>query len=191
MEGSGLASASIAAFLNELSLLEYKMKVHYPIVMYEIIECENQYTDLQSRIMSIVDRPFTTYMLKKGRYTFSQLVKTKKSCQVIGVEPGVEIEIEHGIQISRPLDSEFELDFEREREIAVHFENILFCSKGSQVRVHKGGIGTFYRCKFSNQILEEDYKFKENIDIFYQRFLSNIDMKDKNIAQASSYHKAE
>ncbi|CAC5386847.1 unnamed protein product [Mytilus coruscus] len=155
------------------------MKVYYPILMSTIIECENLFTDLQFQIMSIVDRPFTTYILKKGRYIFSQLVKTTKSCQVIGLEPGVEIEIEHGIQISRPLDSSFAIDFEREREIAVHFENILFRSKGSQVRVEKGGIGTFYRCKFLKQCLDEEFKFEEHIDTFYKRFLSFINMEDK------------
>ncbi|CAG2203968.1 unnamed protein product [Mytilus edulis] len=182
MEGSGIASASIAAFLHEQCLLEYKMKIHYPILMYKILDCANQHTNLSPQIMSIMDRPFTTYLLKKGRYTFSHPVQTTNSCQVIGVEIGVEIDIGLGIQISRPPNSAFAIDFEREREISVHFENILFCSKGSPVRVDNGGIGTFYRCKFSNQfpINEEEYKCEENIDTFHQRFLNIVNMVNKS-----------
>ncbi|CAG2232117.1 STIP1 [Mytilus edulis] len=96
MEGSGRSSACIASFLKKECLLEYKMKVNYPILLYKIIDGENLYNNLRDRIMSLVESPFTTYMLKKGRYTFTQLLKTLKSCQVIGVEPGVEIDIELG-----------------------------------------------------------------------------------------------
>ncbi|CAC5386842.1 unnamed protein product [Mytilus coruscus] len=182
MEGSGRSSACIASFLKKECLLEYKMKVNYPILLYKIIDGENLYNNLRDRIMSIVESPFTTYMLKKGRYIFTQLLKTLKSCQVIGVEPGVEIDIGIGIYISRPLDADFNINFEREREITVHFENISFFSKNSQVRVEKGGIASFYRCSFSNQFPLDEAKFKcdENIDLFYPMFLRIINNIDKN-----------
>jgi hypothetical protein len=36
MESAGLASACIAANLNKDCLLEYKMKINYPVIKYKL-----------------------------------------------------------------------------------------------------------------------------------------------------------
>ncbi|VDI48370.1 Hypothetical predicted protein [Mytilus galloprovincialis] len=143
MEGSGLGSACIAAQLNEECLLRYKMKIHYPIISYIMVD--NQ-LPLSKYIKCIENRPGTTYMLKKGHYIFDELVATTKSCQIIGVEVGVEIDIGPGICICKLPESAFAIEFEHEPVITLHFENISFITKYGQFTIKENSVATFYRC---------------------------------------------
>lgn len=170
MEGSGLGSACIAAHLNEECLLRYKMKINYPIISYKMVD--NQ-LPLSEYIMCIEDRPGTTYMLKKGLYIFDKLVATTKSCQIIGVEVGVEIDIDPGICICKLPESAFAIEFEHEPVITLHFENISFIAKYGKFNIMENSVATFYRCNFKNEIpIDENlYKNWKNIDNFYLMFL--------------------
>jgi hypothetical protein len=65
MGSAGLASACIAANLNKDCLLEYEMKINYPVINYKFVtEKEN----LGDAIAGLTDRPFTTCILQKGHY---------------------------------------------------------------------------------------------------------------------------
>ncbi|CAC5390663.1 unnamed protein product [Mytilus coruscus] len=188
MEGSGLGSACIAAKLNEECLLRYKMKIHYPIISYKMVD--NQ-LPLSKYIMCIEDRPGTTYMLKKGHYIFDKLVATTKSCQIIGVEVGVEIDIGPGICICKLPDSAFAIEFEHEPEITLHFENISFIAKHGQLNIKENCVATFYRCNFKNEfpIEENPYKNMQNTDYFYSMFLNRFGNVNKSTPSfiASTY----
>jgi hypothetical protein len=66
MGSAGLASACIAGTLNKDCLLEYEMKINYPVINYKFVtEKEN----LGDAIAGLTDRPFTTCILQKGHYS--------------------------------------------------------------------------------------------------------------------------
>ena len=146
-ETVGLASACIAANLNEEVLVEYKMKINYPLIVFTIIENQN---DLSSEISSIHRRPYTTLLLKNGYYRLTERVITTKSVQIIGMNDNVEIYLNHCLEITRQPDSAFNITFKRERQIHIHFENLSFVSGSAQIGVHSNATATFYKCKISN-----------------------------------------
>jgi hypothetical protein len=76
MESVGLASASIATYKDKTCLLEFKMKITYPVINYKIVEKPERLGD---EIMSMTNRPFITLMLRRGRYTINTIVITTKS----------------------------------------------------------------------------------------------------------------
>jgi tetratricopeptide (TPR) repeat protein len=147
MESVGLASASIATYMDKTCLLEFKMKITYPVINYKIVEKPER---LGYDIMSMTDRPFITLMLRKGRYTFSKTVITTKSVQLIGIEDGVEINTGIAFCVCRPPKQILAVDIEIEQTIHVHFENIFFVSERCQIQIQSNSIATFYQCKFSN-----------------------------------------
>jgi hypothetical protein len=65
MEAAGLASACIAGNLNKDCLLEYKMKINYPVINYKFV---SEKDNLGDAIEELRDRPFTTCILQKGHY---------------------------------------------------------------------------------------------------------------------------
>ncbi|CAC5360147.1 unnamed protein product [Mytilus coruscus] len=146
MEAMGLASACIASYKYPPCLLQYDMKISYPIINYQMVERPEC---LQQDIMSLTDRPFTTLMLRKGRYTINEPLMTTKSIQVIGIEDGVDIDTGPGLQIIRLSKGDFTVDIEPEQTIKTHFEKVNFVS-GNHITVHENCIATFYNCKFSN-----------------------------------------
>ncbi|XP_053407049.1 uncharacterized protein LOC123544790 isoform X1 [Mercenaria mercenaria] len=146
-ESVGLAAAAVAGHLNERCLLEYKMKIEYPVVRFMIIDDERK---LGQNITSLLIRPFTTLLLKKGRYTLSYEDITTKSIQIIGIDDEVEIHNPNVLNLTSPEKSWFRVDFKVESQINIHFENVFFSSGSEQVRVWKGIHATFYRCRFSN-----------------------------------------
>ena len=147
MEAAGLASACIAGNLNKDCLLEYKMKINYPVINYKFVtEKEN----LGDAIAELRDRPFTTCILQKGHYYLEGGVLTTKSVQVIGLETGVHIDTGRGLLISPISVDNFEFEFNCETNITVHFENVNFTAGGSQISVIRNAVATFYRCMFSN-----------------------------------------
>lgn len=179
MEGAGLGSACIAAKLNEKCLLEYKLKICYPIMNYIMID---SHAFLHTNIMSIEHRPGMTYMLRRGTYVFKQLVTTTKSCQIVGVEAGVEIYLGPGLSICKLPASAFPYVFEHEPEITLHFENISFITKHGQVKVKENCVATFYRCNFKSevQIDENLTKTTENTDTFYFNVLTTFNNNKKD-----------
>ncbi|CAC5376234.1 STIP1 [Mytilus coruscus] len=142
-----LASACIAAELNDECLLEYKMKINYPLVVYKIIQKSD---DLGLEISSLEQRPYTSLLLKSGYYKLLDPVVTTKSVQIIGIEDNVEIDLKHCFLIFRQPDSSFVITFQREKQIHIHFENVSFVSGSAQIGVLSNAIATFYRCKISN-----------------------------------------
>ncbi|XP_063405158.1 uncharacterized protein LOC134688391 [Mytilus trossulus] len=146
MEAMGLASACIASYKYPPCLLEYNMKISYPIINYQIVERPEC---LQQDIMSLTDRPFTTLLLRKGLYTFNEPLITTKSIQVIGIEDDVDIDTGPGLQICRLPKGAFPVDIEPEQTIKTHFEKVNFVS-GNHITVLENSIATFYNCKFSN-----------------------------------------
>jgi hypothetical protein len=57
MKSVGLASASIATYMDKTCLWKFKMKITYPLINYKIVE---QPERLGYEIMSMTDRPFIT-----------------------------------------------------------------------------------------------------------------------------------
>ncbi|CAC5416517.1 unnamed protein product [Mytilus coruscus] len=147
MEAVGLASACIAAYKNKLCLGKYKMKICYPIINYKMIERPER---LCQEIMLLTDRPFTTIMLRQGRYTIREPLATTKSIQVIGVEEGIEIDTGKNFNICQLPKNFLTVDIEPENTIHAHFENIKFLQGGCQITVSNNSVATFYKCKFSN-----------------------------------------
>ncbi|CAC5411598.1 unnamed protein product [Mytilus coruscus] len=145
MQAMGLASACIASNKYPQCLLEYNMKICYPIIYYKIVERPEC---LRQEIMSLFDRPYTTLMLRKGRYVFNEPLITTKSIQVIGIEDGVEFDTGQIFQICCTPEM-FTDDVEPEQTINTHFENINFVS-GNQITVNKNSVATFYKCSFGN-----------------------------------------
>ena len=146
MEATGLASASIAAHLNPRCNLEFKMKMHYPVVVYKLIKDSKT---LQREYATIMQRHFTTLLLQKGQYNIGRLV-VPRSIQIVGIEEGVEIFIDGELQIMRPSPEMIDVDFEPENELYVHFERVHFISGGGTIVVCSGTVISFYGCKFSN-----------------------------------------
>ncbi|CAG2196360.1 unnamed protein product [Mytilus edulis] len=147
MKAVGIASACIASYKNNVCRSEYKMKICYPVLNYKMVDNPES---LRQEIMALVDSPFTTLMLRQGRYTIRQPVVTTKSIQVIGVEEGVEIDTGNGFCVCRIPSDGFPGHIEPEDTIYAHFENITFLKGGSQIGVKFNSVATFYRCKFSN-----------------------------------------
>ena len=147
MKSVGLASASIATYMDKTCLWKFKMNITYPLINYKIVE---QPERLGYEIMSMTDRPFITLMLRKGRYTFNNIVRTTKSVQLIGIEDGVEINAGIAFRVCRPSKQILAVDIDIEQTIHVHFENIFFVSEGNQIQIQSNSIATFYQCKFSN-----------------------------------------
>ncbi|XP_076079299.1 uncharacterized protein LOC143049581 [Mytilus galloprovincialis] len=147
MKAVGIASACIASYKNNVCRSEYKMKICYPVLNYKMVDNPES---LSQEIMALVDSPFTTLMLRQGRYTIRQQVFTTKSIQVIGVEEGVEIDTGNGFWICRIPSDGLPGHIEPEDTIYAHFENIRFLKGGSQIGVKFNSVATFYRCKFSN-----------------------------------------
>ncbi|XP_071133358.1 uncharacterized protein [Mytilus edulis] len=145
MQAMGLASACIASHKYPPCLLEYNMKICYPIVYYKMIERPER---LLQNIMSFFDRPYTTLLLRKGQYVFNEPLITTKSIQVIGIEDGVEFNTGEYFDI-KCASKWFTDDIEPEQTINTHFENISFVS-GNQITVNKNTVATFYKCKFTN-----------------------------------------
>ncbi|XP_063403668.1 uncharacterized protein LOC134687361 [Mytilus trossulus] len=146
-EKVGLASACIAAELNDECLLEYKMKIYYPLVVFKIIQKSD---DLGLEISSLEQRPNTTLLLKSGYYRILYPVVTTQSLQIIGIEDNVEIYLQYSLLITRQPDSSFTISFHREKQIHIHFENVSFVTGSAQIGVLSDAIATFYRCKISN-----------------------------------------
>ena len=142
----GLASASIAAHLNEDCLVRYKMKINYPIVVFKVITCDD---NLENCIVDLTDTPHTTLLLRRGHYKMKDPVITKKSFQIVGIEDGVTIRSEY-INVTRLPDEAFVIKFKRENCIHAHFENVTFIPGSDQILVANRAIATFYKCKLSN-----------------------------------------
>lgn len=146
-ESVGLAAASVAGFLDTKCLLEYKMKIEYPLVRYKKIEDPS---DLGRNISSLLNMSFTTLLLKKGQYNIEPMDFTTKSIQVIGIESGVEIVAKSGFRFFRPSSSIFTVKYSVEETIHVHFENVTFGACSGQLSVMEHVTATFSRCRFSN-----------------------------------------
>ena len=91
MEADGLASACIAASLNKYCLLEYKMKINYPVINYKFV---TEKDNLGEAVAELTDRLFTTCILQKGHYCLEGGTYTTKSVPVIVLETGVHIDPE-------------------------------------------------------------------------------------------------
>ncbi|XP_060567345.1 uncharacterized protein LOC132726094 [Ruditapes philippinarum] len=146
-ESAGLAAAAVAGHLNKHCLLEYRMKIEYPVVRYKIITNKSE---LGNEISSMMNRTYTTLLLRRGRYQIA-LDKgeiTTKSVQVIGVEDGVEIESAMGIALINP--KKYLPDIKIEQEIKIYFENVSFTNETGQILVSANVNAIFYRCRFSN-----------------------------------------
>ncbi|CAG2195420.1 unnamed protein product [Mytilus edulis] len=146
-EKVGLASACIAANLNSKVLVEYNMKVNYPLVVYKIIENSS---DLCSEISSIQGRPYSTILLKSGYYTLTDHVIISKSIQIIGIDNNVEIDLKNYLQIFNLPTSVFSIHFKSEWQIHIHFENLSFVPNSAQIGILSNATATFYKCKISN-----------------------------------------
>ncbi|CAC5360154.1 unnamed protein product [Mytilus coruscus] len=118
MESVGLASACIASHKNKVCLVEHKMKMCYPILNYKMIERPES---LCHEIMSLTDKPFTTLMLRQGRYEIREILTTTKSILVIGVEEGVEINTGGSFNICRLPKDVLTVDIEPEKNYSCAF----------------------------------------------------------------------
>lgn len=145
-EAVGLAAAAVAAHYNKQCLLEYKLKIHYPVVRYRMIENEK---DLSSSIGSLINMAHTTLLLRKGKYKINpDGPPLTKGVQIIGIEENVEIL--GNFCFYKPDKAMFTVDIIIEPQINVHFENVSFPENTRQIQVCSGIRGTFYRCRFSN-----------------------------------------
>ncbi|XP_063405090.1 uncharacterized protein LOC134688362 [Mytilus trossulus] len=149
MEAIGYASASIAAYKDERCLREHGIRVCYPRLSYKMIEVPEF---LSEEIMLLTDRPFTTLILRKGRYIIREPLFTTKSIQVVGIEEGVEIDTGPFFQIcvARKLKGHSIDDTHPGNSIHAHFENIKFLKGGCQITVTNNSVATFNKCSFSN-----------------------------------------
>ena len=129
MEASGLASASVATYMDPKCGLEFKMKILYPVLLTKLVEDSKSLT---KEFYNIFDRPYTTLLLPKGQYSIG-CIPTTKSIQIIGIDDQVEILIDGTLEIFRPTSEMFLLDFTPEKEIYVHFENVCFVRGGGQI----------------------------------------------------------
>jgi hypothetical protein len=69
-------------------LLEYKMKINYPVINYKFV---TEKDNLGDAIAELTDRPFETCILQKGQYYLEGEKYAAKSVQIIGPETGVHI----------------------------------------------------------------------------------------------------
>ena len=145
-ERVGLASASIAANLNRNCLVDYQMKIEYPIIVYRILTCKDNLEDI---ISALDPRPYTTLLLSSGQYHLNK-VMTTKSAQIISIEDDVEIFLKNHICIYRYPDEVFKINLKRQKEIFMHFENIHFIRDCARIVVENNTFATFFKCKLSN-----------------------------------------
>ncbi|XP_045188920.2 uncharacterized protein LOC123546576 [Mercenaria mercenaria] len=146
-ESAGLAAAAVAGYLNNQCLLEYRMKIEYPVVRFKIIEDQST---LGQEMVSMMNRAYTTLLLRKGSYKIN-LYKAEiatKSVQIIGIEEGVEIHSPLGVSLIHP--SKISSKFQFETDINVFFENVTFPNETGQIFVDGRVNATFYRCVLSN-----------------------------------------
>ena len=146
MEAAGLASASVAGFLNPKCKLEFKMKMFYPILVSRVVEDSKSLND---EFATLCNQPFTTLLLKKGRYDMGGF-SAAKNIQVIGIDKEVDIFIQGELQIFPPIKEMLPAYLVPEKEIQVHFENIAFIKGGGEIVAHHGTTLIFSRCRFSN-----------------------------------------
>ncbi|WAR07910.1 STIP1-like protein [Mya arenaria] len=145
----GLAAAYVAGYYNKDCLMEFKMRVEYPVVRYKIISNENE---LNNEVSYLMNMSFTTLLLKKGVYTLSGLQETgvTKSVQIIGIEDSVKINANIGL-LQLPHESMFAADdYKIPSCVSVHFENVLFVESSERVCVGPNVVATFLRCTFRN-----------------------------------------
>ena len=145
MEATGMASASIAGFYNPRSTTEFKMKIHYPILVYKLIKDSKA---LQEAYATILQRPFVTLLLQKGSYSIGRLL-VPKSLQVVGIEEGVQVHIDGSLHVVRP-DRISEIDFTPEDKLYIHFERVQFVKGGGTIIAGPNTMLSFYHCMFSN-----------------------------------------
>ncbi|VDI42249.1 Hypothetical predicted protein [Mytilus galloprovincialis] len=145
MEAMGLASACIASYRYPPCIFKYYMKICYPVINYKLVEKPEC---LRQDIMCITDRPFTTLLLRKGKYVFTKQLITTKSIQIIGIDDGIDIDTGPGFEIRRV--PEIAAGVEPEQTIKTHFENVNFVS-GNSITINANSIATFYNCTFSNE----------------------------------------
>lgn len=75
-ESVGLAAASIAGHLDAKCLLDYRMKIEYPVIRFQLITEDRE---LKESMFSLFVMSFTTFLFKRGRYTINtQNIITKK-----------------------------------------------------------------------------------------------------------------
>ena len=146
MEAAGLASASIAGYLNPEIKRDLKMNMLYPVLNIRVVTNPRR---LMNEVLTVSNQPCTALLLRKGRYNVGPF-QAAKNIQVIGTENEVEIFFEHVLQIFPP-NKEMHLGGDvPEEEIQVHFENIRFVKGAGQIIATSGTTLIFYRCKFSN-----------------------------------------
>ena len=147
---SGLASASIASYMNERFYLDHQTKLYYPILLFEVIKSP---TELLNAIQNISDRTLTTLLLPKGEYKLD-CIFLPKSVQIVGIEDSVNLHFnqETGIYLQRFPGDVYggPLKFETDEELSIHFENLTFAENGGQVRISTGITASLYRCTVSN-----------------------------------------
>ncbi|WAR07802.1 HSOP1-like protein [Mya arenaria] len=147
-ESVGLAAASVARYYNKDCLMEFKMRIEYPVVSYKVIANKNE---LNKQVSSLMNMSFTTLLLKKGVYNLTGLLETgiTKSVQIIGIEDSVEIN-EGLVPLVFPRFGMFTVDYRIPCCVSVHIENVTFVENSGQVFVDKNVVATFLRCTFSN-----------------------------------------
>ena len=138
MEATGLASASIACYLNPEVKEDLKIKMLYPIRNTHLVTNPMHFNLFQS-----ASQPGRTLLLKNGRYMLSPF-PAANNVQVIGIENEVEIFFKDVLQIF-PSNQNIPED-----EIQVHFENLSFVKGAGQIIATSGTTLIFYRCKFSS-----------------------------------------
>ena len=152
VEAAGLASASIARYLNHKVVEDMKINSLNSLLKFHLVSDPR---DL--KVLTDSSQPCTTILLRKGRYELGPFLQAK-NIQIVGVENEVDIFSKYVIRI---FTSNRDIILGRKitgKEIQVHFENITFIKGSGQVIADSGTTMIFYRCKFSNgQEACEDY----------------------------------
>ena len=146
MEAVGLASASIAGYLNPEIKDDLIIKKLYPVLNIRVVTNPRR---IIHEVLTISSTPYTTLLLRKGRYNIRPF-RAAKNIQVIGIENEVEIFFEDVLQIVPPYEVMPLVGNVPKDEIQVHFENISFIKGAGQIMATYGTTLIFYRCKFSN-----------------------------------------
>ena len=146
MEATGLASASIAGYIHPQCKLEFRMKIFYPILVSRVVHDSATFLD---EFSTLYNQPYTTLLLRNGRYNFGQVFATK-TIQMIGIGDKVEIFTTSALPKLTPSRLNIQTNFTPEKHIKVHFENIHFVRGGGQIIACADTTVSFYRCKFSN-----------------------------------------
>ena len=87
MEAAGLASASIAGYLNPEIKRDLKMNMLYPVLNIRVVTNPRR---LMNEVLTVSNQPCTALLLRKGRYNVGPF-QAAKNIQVIGTENEVEI----------------------------------------------------------------------------------------------------